>query len=349
MRTERIYLDFNATVPLNSSCKRAMIEAMSLVGNASSVHSEGRQVRSLVENAREKIAESLDAEPENLIFTSGATEGAALLLKGTNRVCAGVEHPCVSSWCEKSLRVKKNGKIEIINADQSAVQLANSETGILQELPENLYMSDIVQAVGKVHFSFKKSGISSVIISGHKIGGPPGVGAVVTKPDFEVEPQLIGGGQEKGRRSGTENLISIVGFAAALEASKQEFYEGNWEEVKELRNFLEDELANVSPDTIFIGKEHDRLPNTSCIVTPGWIGQTQVMQMDLAGCSISAGSACSSGKIGESDTLTSMGWDRELANCSIRVSIGTTTTKSEIRTFVKEWSRVKIDRKRKVA
>ncbi|MDG2474867.1 MAG: cysteine desulfurase family protein [Paracoccaceae bacterium] len=349
MSSKRVYLDYNATTPLTKPCKDSMTDAMSIVGNASSVHYEGRRVRSLIEDAREKISSVLGADPENLFFTSGATESASLLLKEQNCVCAEVEHPCVGSWCEKSLQVSKSGIIKIDDLKWNTVQLANSETGILQPSVRGLYMSDLVQAVGKINFCFKTSGIRSGIISAHKFGGPQGIGAVVTEANFNFKPQVVGGGQEKGRRSGTENLIAIVGFGAAIEFAKTQLDDGIWEKIEELRNLFEEELANRSPSTIFVGKGGARLPNTSCFITPGWTGQMQVMQMDLAGFSISAGSACSSGKIRRNDTLVAMGFHPELAECSVRISLGTKTTKSDIHSFIKAWAQAQDDRNKRVA
>ena len=349
MIRDRIYLDYNATAPPSDPCKKAMIKTMDLFGNASSVHFEGRQARALIEEAREKISTSVGAAPENLFFTSGATEGASLLLNKGKTVCALVEHPCVKYWCKKTLKVSKSGEIKIVDLTQSSVQLANSETGILQDLPKGLYMSDIVQGVGKVKFSFKDSGIRSVIISAHKFGGPQGVGAVITEDNFVIEPQIFGGGQERGLRAGTESLTSIVGFGASIEFAKVQLDDGIWEKVRELRDLLEDELANGSRNTIFIGKEGKRLPNTSCFITPGWSGDMQVMQMDLAGFSISAGSACSSGTVSKNKVLAGMGFLPELADCCVRVSIGPQTTKEDILSFVKEWLRAQNDRAARVA
>ncbi len=326
-----------------------MADVMDSSGNASSIHSEGRRNRFLIENSREKIACFLGAKPENLFFTSGATEGAAVLLNERKYSCAEIEHSCVGTWCDKSLSVSKNGKVKSGDLRRCAVQLANSETGILQNLVKGLYMSDIVQAVGKIPFSFQETGIRSAIISAHKIGGPQGIGAVITEDNFEINPLFLGGGQEKGRRSGTESLILIVGFSAAIEFAKTQLEDGFLEKVEELRDFLEDELANISPNTIFVGKGGARLPNTSCFLTPGWPGQVQVMRMDLAGFSISAGSACASGKVRKSATLSAMGFSSELASCSVRISIGTQTTKREIESFVKEWSLAKADQTERVA
>ena len=337
MKDERVYLDYNSTSPLTEPSKRSILEAAELVGNASSIHAEGRKVKGIVERAREQIANAIDCEPDNLVFTSGATEGAALLLKGRNLKCGAVEHPCVAAWCDEELTVTGNGLINIQDTFKSSVQLANSETGILQKIPKGLFMSDVVQAVGKLNFSFKNSGLQSAILSAHKFGGPVGVGVVVTKSTFDFEPHFFGGGQEKGRRSGTENILAIAGFGSAIEFAKRRLKEGLWDEVEELRDFLEDELAYSSPNTIFIGREVDRLPNTSCFVTEGWNGNMQVMQMDIAGFAVSAGSACSSGTVRANKALIAMGYEKNVADCGIRVSIGAETTKSQVKSFAKQW------------
>ena len=337
MRVDRVYLDYNSTSPLTEPTKRSILEAVELVGNASSIHAEGRKVKGIVEKAREQIASAIDCEPDNLIFTSGATEGAALLLKERNLKCGAVEHPCVAAWCDEELTVTRNGQINFQDILKNSVQLANSETGILQKIPEGLFMSDIVQAVGKLKFSFKNSGVQSAILSAHKFGGPVGVGVVVAKSSFDFEPQFFGGGQEKGRRSGTENILAIAGFGSAIEFAKSRLDDGLWDEVEELRDFLEEELAYSSPNTIFIGRGVDRLPNTSCFVTDGWKGNMQVMQMDIAGFAISAGSACSSGTVKANKALIAMGYENNLADCGIRVSIGTETTKSQVQSFAKQW------------
>lgn len=338
MSIHRVYLDYNSTSPLTEPSKRSMLEAIDLVGNASSIHAEGRKVKGIIEKAREQVADAIDCEPDNLIFTSGASEGAALLLHEQNLKCGAIEHPCVAAWCTEELTVARNGTININDVLDSTVQFGNSETGILQKIPKGLYMSDIVQAIGKVEFSFKKSGVKSAIISAHKFGGPVGVGAVVTQSNFEFEPQIFGGGQERGRRSGTENMVAIAGFGAAIEFAKRRLDDGLWEKVEELRDYLEEELANSSPNTTFVGKEVDRLPNTSCLVTDGWSGNIQVMQLDIAGFAISAGSACSSGTIKKNKALIAMGYESCLADCAIRVSIGTETTKSQVELFVQQWA-----------
>jgi len=175
------------------------------------------------------------------------------------------------------------------------------------------------------------------ICSAHKLGGPKGVGALILRQGLEIEPLATGGGQEMGRRSGTENVIGIAGFGAVAEAAARDLADGKWHQVEKLRNILESSIAESEKETIFVGNTGKRLPNTSCLAYPGWKGETQVMQMDLAGFAISAGSACSSGKVRESRVLRAMGYDASVASAAIRVSLGPETTEDEILRFAEIW------------
>ncbi|MBD3802656.1 MAG: aminotransferase class V-fold PLP-dependent enzyme [Thioclava sp.] len=334
---ERTYLDWNATTPLRVEAREAMIAAMDVVGNPSSVHSEGRAAKALVERARAQVAAALGAEGQDIIFTSGATEAAALALAGQGMHCAGVEHDAVRSWCEQDLGVDRTGRIEVFDPAHSAVQLANSETGVVQELPEGLYLSDLTQGFGKIPFAFNWLGVTCGIVSAHKLGGPKGIGALVVKRGTDIAAQLKGGGQEMGRRAGTENLTGIAGFGAAAEAASHDLESGIWARVEIVRNILESAIADRAKETIFVGNESRRLPNTTCFITPGWKGETQVMQMDLGGFAVSAGSACSSGKVKSSAALVAMGFSEEEAGCALRVSIGPDTREEDVMRFAEHW------------
>lgn len=334
----RVYLDWNATTPLRPEAKAAMIAAMEVVGNPSSVHAEGRAAKSLMERARAKIAAALGAEGADIVFTSGATEAAALACAGRGLASAAVEHDAVVVWCEASLPVDGQGRVAVGDPARSALQLANSETGVMQDLPPGLAVSDLTQAFGKVPFAFNWLGCAMGLVSAHKLGGPKGIGALVVRQGIEVPPQLKGGGQEMGRRAGTENLIGIAGFAAAAEAAARDLADGVWDEVAELRNILESQLSAAAIDTISVGNGSPRLPNTLCLIAPGWKGETQVMAMDLAGFAVSAGSACSSGKVRASRVLTAMGFDDALAGQAIRVSIGPGVTKDDVLRFGDAWT-----------
>ncbi|MFX0541058.1 cysteine desulfurase family protein [Roseovarius sp. S4756] len=333
----RVYLDYNATAPLRSEAREAMTAAMDVVGNPSSVHSEGRAAKALVERARAQVAAALGADGADVIFTSGATEAAALACAGRGLSAAPIEHEAVAAWTDDALRVSPEGAVDVPDPAKSALQLANSETGVLQVLPEGLAVSDLTQAFGKVPLAFNWSGAQMALISAHKLGGPKGIGALVVRRGTDVPAQIKGGGQEMGRRSGTENIIGIAGFGAAAEAAAVDLANGTWARVEKLRNILEKTIAASGNKTIFVGKELERLPNTSCILTPGWKGETQVMAMDLAGFAVSAGSACSSGKVRASAVLRAMGYDEAEAACAIRVSLGPQTTEDEVLRFAEVW------------
>lgn len=333
-----VYLDWNATAPLRPEARAAMIAAMDVVGNPSSVHAEGRAARAIVERARAQVAAALGADGADIVFTSGATEAAALALQGRGLACAGVEHDAVSAWCEVSLAVDASGAVIVPDPAASAVQIANPETGVVQALPEGLAVSDLTQGFGKLPLAFNWLGCAMGLVSAHKLGGPKGVGALVLRQGLDVAAQLRGGGQEMGRRAGTENVIGIAGFGAAAEAAARDLADGVWENVAEIRNILEQALASAENSTIIVGKGAARLPNTSCLVTPGWKGETQVMQMDLAGFAVSAGSACSSGKVRPSRVLRAMGLDEAAATSALRVSIGPGVGRDDVLRFAAVWA-----------
>ncbi len=333
----RTYLDWNATTPLRPKARDAMISAMDVVGNPSSVHFEGRAALALVERARAQVATAFGADGCDIIFTSSATEAAALAMAGRGLQCAGVEHDAVAVWAQADLPVDGQGRVAVADPAVTVLQAANSETGIVQDLPEGLELTDATQIFGKMPFAFNWSGAQMAIISAHKLGGPKGVGALIVKRGTEIAAQIKGGGQEMGRRAGTENTIGIAGFGAAATAAAEELVNGTWEKVAEIRKILELALAESEKDTIFVGNEVARLPNTSCFAVPGWKGETQVMQMDLAGFAVSAGSACSSGKVRASRVLQAMGFDDQTASSAIRVSIGPDTTKDDVQRFAKAW------------
>jgi cysteine desulfurase len=335
---QRVYLDHNATAPLRPEARAAMAAAMDVIGNPSSVHAEGRAARGLVERARGRIAAALGATGAEIVFTSGATEAAALALEGRRLAGAGIEHEAVLSHVEVRLPVDAEGRVGVNDPARATLQLANSETGVVQTLPAGLAVSDITQGAGRLPFAFDWAGIGMAFLSGHKIGGPKGVGVLVMQRGFEIVPRITGGGQEMGRRAGTENLFGIAGLAAALEAAVGDLAAGRWEEIAQFRNILEEAIAASSPETIVVGTGAVRLPNTSCLLTPGWKGEMQVMAMDIAGFAVSAGSACSSGKMRASRALTAMGHDAEAAASAIRVSLGLETRRDEVLRFAEAWS-----------
>jgi len=328
----RVYLDWNATAPLRDEARAAMVAAMDVVGNPSSVHAEGRAARALVEKARAQVAAAVGCKPAEVVFTSGATEAAAVL--GRMPVAA-VEVDPTAHDCLWSQRRTGEGSRAI------GWGYANNETGLVTEPPPReagvMLMLDIVQAVGKVPFSFAWSGAEMAVVSAHKFGGPKGVGALIVRDGVEVPAVLTGGGQEMGRRAGTENIVGIAGMGAAAEAAQRDLESGVWQQVEEFRNILDGALSSAANNTISVGKGAYRLPNTLCLIAPGWKGETQVMAMDLAGFAVSAGSACSSGKVKASRVLQAMGYDDGLAGQAIRVSLGPGVTKDEVLRFADVW------------
>jgi cysteine desulfurase len=250
-----------------------------------------------------------------------------------------VEHEAVSAWCEAVLPVSAEGLVTVAEPARMALQLANSETGVVQDLPAGLAVSDLTQAFGKLPIAFNWLAVEMALVSAHKLGGPKGVGALVVRRGVDFAPQLKGGGQEMGRRAGTENLIGIAGFGAAAEAAARDLADGVWERVGELRNTLNQALSAFGFETISVGYSARRLPNTVCVIAPGWKGETQVMAMDLAGFAVSAGSACSSGKVRASRVLRAMGFDEALSGQAIRVSLGPDTTEDEVLRFAEAWGR----------
>ncbi|MEL6235943.1 MAG: cysteine desulfurase family protein [Pseudomonadota bacterium] len=360
----RVYLDWNATAPLRPEARTAMLAAMDVVGNPSSVHAEGRAAKKLLNQAREQVADLAGCAPEEIIFTSGATEAAGLVCgRGFQKFLhSDAEHDCLAqqviSGKQLYLGLSRDGEV-VVDPDRVAAfdaklgatfaagiafwTTANSETGVVNRNGSFLTglqhcdtVEDAVQAIGKLPVSVRRA--QHTLVSAHKFGGPKGAGALIAKQDAPFRQFLRGGGQEKGRRAGTENLIGIAGFGAAAEAAKRDLEDGVWDGVENLRNILEYTLAEAAPDLIIFGKDAPRLPNTSCFAVPGWRGETQVMQMDLAGFAVSAGSACSSGKVGPSRVLRAMGYDEVTAASAIRVSLGPTTTEAEVMAFADAWS-----------
>lgn len=353
----RVYLDWNATAPLCAEARAAMLSAMETLGNPSSVHAEGRAAKALVEKARAQVAAAVGCTHSEVVFTSGATEAAHVLagLAGSYevRVDPTAHDALWAQMQDSAVERPAGGTAQIL-----AMGLANSETGILTPPPDpvdgrwphgaglaDLLMLDVTQAVGRIPWSFAWSGAQMAILSAHKLGGPKGAGALIVREGFDIGALSRGGGQEMGRRSGTENIVGIAGFGAAAEAAQQDLEAGAWARVEKLRNILEQALASAAPETIFVGKgvsdagtQIARLPNTSCFITPGWKGETQVMQMDLAGYAISAGSACSSGKVKESRVLRALGYDPAEASSAVRVSLGPATTDDDVMGFARTWA-----------
>lgn len=342
---ERVYLDWNATAPLRPEAKAAVIASLDAVGNPSSVHAEGRAARGIVERARSEVAALVGCKPGEVVFTSGATEAASVLGSVAPHGAVMVDETAHDAlWAHVDLTHVETGNNVL------AMGLANSETGVITEPPvkeDGRYpcgaygaaslLLDVTQAVGRIPWSFHWSGADLAILSAHKLGGPNGVGALIVRDGIEIGALQPGGGQELGRRSGTENVPAIAGFGAACAAAMRDLDAGLWAEVTKIRNILETALASGAKETIFVGNDRPRLPNTSCFATPGWKGETQVMQMDLAGFAVSSGSACSSGKVKAPRVLKAMGLDERTAEGALRVSLGPTTTENDVLRFAEAW------------
>src|SRR5690625_4773135 len=368
MMHPRTYLDWNASAPLRPAARAAMLGALDQIGNPSSVHQEGRAVRAIVETARAQVATLLGCEPSAIVFTSGATEAAAMALTNRKAIAWPCDHDAVTAHAVvDEMQVARDGRAVIPEAvssereqttlkhiDIAALSHASGETGVIQPVegllalaasqqPRLLTLCDISQTLGRIPLAFESkpladSGLDLAICSAHKLGGPKGVGALAILGDYRPDALLRGGGQEAGHRSGTENVACIAGFGAAAESARREVEDGKWEQVAHLRDLMEERLESAAPDLIFMGKEAPRLPNTSCFALPGWTGETQVMQMDLGGFAVSAGSACSSGKVRRaSPVLLAMGLDENTASSALRVSIGPTTTEDQVMAFADTW------------
>jgi cysteine desulfurase len=358
-RTET-YLDWNATAPLRPEAAAAMAAALSRYGNPSSVHRWGRAARQAVEHARCALAALLHTPPEGVVFVSGGTEANHLALLGTGReriLISAVEHDSVRRAAPdaEQIPVDRDGVIVLDALDDLladdprpaliSVMFANNETGVVQPVRaiaalahahSALFHCDAVQAAGKIALDFDAIGADLVTLSAHKLGGPPGVGALVTRNGLELAPLLRGGGQEGGRRAGTENLAGIAGFAAAAETAAAEI--AVYDRVRELRDALEATLTEIAREAVVLGGIAPRLPNTTAIAMPGVAAETQVIALDLDGVMVSAGAACSSGKVGPSHVLEAMGMEPELASSTIRVSLGWSSTGADIDHFLRAWT-----------
>ncbi len=352
----RIYLDHNATTLLLPAAHTAVLEAMSQLGNASSVHSNGRNVRSLLEEARGQVADYFTVKSSQIVFTSGATEANNMILKGFpgRIITSAIEHDSVLEATKAALRcqVDSEGRVDLNHlenllkeSDQPtlvSIMAANNETGVIQPLTDIVTMarqygakihSDAVQAIGKLPIKWSDLKLDFISLSGHKIGALQGIGALVINEHIPLSPLLRGGGQERYYRSGTENTIGIVSLGAAIKACASH----EWSETEHLRDQMEAQLLQLCPAITIFGQKTRRLPNTSCFATPGIASNTQVMHFDLMGISVSAGSACSSGKVKISPVLQAMGVKEPALSQSLRVSLSPFTTFHESQKFIDTW------------
>lgn len=379
---QRSYLDYNATAPLRDEVRDAVIAALSLYGNPSSVHAEGRAARAAIEAARVKVATLVGARGDDVIFTSGGTEANALALaaqagEAWHCYMSAVEHPSVLSGgrfyreTTTTIPVTSDG---VVSLDTLAGELAkhrpggwrplvslmmaNNETGAIQPIAEaakivhetgGLLHSDAVQAAGRVPLEIGALGADMLSLSAHKIGGPKGIGALVLREGVSVEPLLKGGGQERRRRAGTENVGGIVGFGVAAELAAADLAKAP--ELAKLRDELEAGALAIAPEAVVLSSRVPRLPNTTCLAVPGAKAETLVIGLDLAGVAVSSGSACSSGKVEASHVLSAMGIAPELAQGAIRISLGFATSNTDIQAFLRAFGELinRLKQSRKVA
>jgi cysteine desulfurase len=373
--SQRTYLDWNATAPLRPQAREAMAAAMDVIGNPSSVHAEGRAARQILERAREQIAAAVGAVPRNVIFTSGGSEANALALsraiEHAGRLCdvaivsaiehvsvlAGGDFPSVERFGAGRDGVASLAELEThLNAASAkglkplvALMAANNETGVIQpvcEAAERTHAAggvlhvDAVQALGKILLDVRTLGADLLSVSAHKIGGPMGVGALVLANDkIHVRGSRFGGGQERNRRGGTENLVGIAGFGAAVAEAVRDL-DGEARRLLGLRQRLESGLRAIWPDTIIFGEKAARVANTLQFAVPGIKAQTALMALDLDGIAVSSGSACSSGTMKFSEVVKAMGYELEIAEGAVRVSTGWATTEAEIDRFLNAWRKL---------
>lgn len=369
---DRVYLDWNATTPLRPEARAAMAAAWDIAGNPSSVHSEGRQARRIVEDARAMVAGAVGADSRNVVFTSGGTEANVLALTpGLVRnpgapvqrlIVSAVEHASVLAggrFAAGDLQVLGVDRGGVVRPDDLrglladgrpalvSVMLANNETGALQPIPElagivhdagGLLHVDAIQAFGKISTDINLLRADLLSISAHKIGGPKGVGALVMANGVaELDALLRGGGQELGRRAGTENVPGIAGFGAAVTAAMASL--GDMKRVEKLRQRLEVGLRQSSNGLVF-AQDVPRLPNTVLFGAPGLRAETAVIGFDLEGIAVSSGSACSSGKVQPSHVLEAMGFGPDLTRSAVRLSLGWSTTEADVDRCLEAWRKL---------
>lgn len=368
MSVARTYLDHNATAPLRPEARAAMIGALDLMGNASSVHAEGRRARQVVEAARAEVAAMVDADPDEVYFTAGATEANNWVVRGDwdSLAVAATEHDSVLAPARArglplyEITCGASGIVDLYSLEMHlgktgpqatkrliSLHFANAETGVVQPVAAAValardhgavFHTDAVQAAGRFPISFRKLSLDLASISAHKLGGPKGVGALVIRNGIDLSALLLGGGQEGRRRAGTENVAAIAGFGAAATAAHADV--SQMQRVAALRDRLEAEVCALTPGVTVIGADSPRLPNTSCIALAGAQAATVLIKLDLAGVAISAGSACSSGKIGGSHVLSAMRLAKPVADAAIRVSLGPTSTEADVERFLEAWAAI---------
>jgi cysteine desulfurase len=356
----RVYLDHNAASPIREVARVAVDAALGIGANPSSVHSEGRAARGLIEQARAQVAALAEISPEAVVFTSGATEANNLALKGTDAgrvLVSAVEHVSVLDVVPDAERiaVDGNGVVDLaalkhmLGADSRkalvSVMAANNETGVIQLIAEiarivhdagAILHCDAAQAPGRLPLAEIAAAADLVSLSSPKIGGPFGAGALLVREGLDLVPLLLGGGQEQRLRSGTENLSGIAGFGAAAQAALGDF--SHIVHINNLHDRLESKVQALAPEAVIVGSPAPRLCNTTALALPGIPAESQIMALDLAGIAVGAGAACSSGKLSRSHVLEAMKLPDAIAASTIRISLSTTTTEADIDAFIAAWS-----------
>jgi cysteine desulfurase len=367
---ERTYLDWNATAPLRPEARAAMIAALAVPGNPSSVHAEGREARRMIDEARRRVAALVGAEPADVVFTSGGTEANATALApsqpGAVLLVSAIEHPSVLAGgrfrpdAVRTVPSDPEGAVDLAALERQlataanegrrvlvSLMQANNETGVVQPVAAaaaiihdagGLLHVDAVQGAGRMACDINALGADFLTVSGHKLGGPKGIGALVRRSDVVAwpEPLIKGGGQERGTRAGTENVASIAGFGAAAAAAARDLAtEGR--RLAALRDRLEAGLKAAFPHTVIFGAGAERLPNTTLFALPGVKAETAVIGLDLAGVAVSSGAACSSGKVAPSHVLAAMGVPAPLARGAVRISLGYASQEADIERFLVAW------------
>ena len=354
-----VYLDYNATAPLRPEARQAVKATLAEIGNPSSVHRFGQGARRRVEQARAQVAALVHAEASWVLFTSGGTEANNLALRGAGRarvLVSAIEHDSVLAAAPEAERspVGPDGVVRLESLEALlegdprpalvSIMLANNETGVIQPVAEAAQVAhahgalihcDAVQAAGKIPVDFAELGVDMLSLSAHKLGGPQGVGALVVGRQVALAPEQRGGGQERGLRAGTENVPGIAGFGAAAEATLGGV--GDDPALARWRDRLEGSIRTLAPAARFFGAGAARLPNTACFTMPGVPSETQVIALDLAGVAVSAGSACSSGKVRPSHVLRAMGASEAEAGSAIRVSLGWRSEENDIERLLEAW------------
>lgn len=368
MTLARTYLDHNASSPLRPMARAAMLEAHDAIGNPSSVHTEGRRVRAMIDTAREQVAALVGAKPSEVVFTSGASEANnCVMAGGWKAICvSAIEHDSVLAPARASgakviaLPASQDGVVELQSVASAlahasaggarvllSVMMANNETGVVQPVAEAAALArahgavlhvDAVQAPGRLPLNFAELGSDTLVISAHKLGGPRGVGALIVRDGVNLPAFVKGGGQERRRRGGTENVAGIAGFGAAAAEVAREIDAA--QRMAVLRDKLEAGVMAATPNAIIVGGGASRIANTSCLALPGKAAETIVIRLDLEGVAVSAGAACTSGKVGANSVIEAMGLGPEIARSAVRISLGPQTNDDDIAAFLAAWNKV---------